>query len=207
MKKRIIIPSAARRLKRPVGETMVEFDAFAGDIDYGGLRNMLEIKILVCYMLSRLKDPLTRKQLGDCLTETGLVNYFAQNEALDELIGQGIVLQKGGADEKQTLSITEEGKKLASTLETTLRPTTRDRAVSAALRQSARAKAERENKAEIIRTDTGYRVLFVIYGFGEEVMRLSLFAADALQAAELRDRFLNDPAALYSAVIDQLTGK
>ena len=55
---------------------MVEFDAFAGDIALGGLRNMLEIKILVCYMLSRVKEPMTRKQLCDCLQEEGLVNFF-----------------------------------------------------------------------------------------------------------------------------------
>ena len=41
---------------------MVEFDAFAGDIALGGLRNMLEIKILVCYMLSRVKEPMSRKR-------------------------------------------------------------------------------------------------------------------------------------------------
>ena len=52
---------------------MVEFDAFAGDVIVGGLRNMLEIKILVCYMLSRVTEPMTRKQLCDCLQETGLV--------------------------------------------------------------------------------------------------------------------------------------
>ena len=30
---------------------MVKFDAFAGGIDFGGLRNMLDIKILICYIL------------------------------------------------------------------------------------------------------------------------------------------------------------
>ena len=34
---------------------MVEFDAFARGIDFGGLRSILEIKILICYILKSVK--------------------------------------------------------------------------------------------------------------------------------------------------------
>ena len=70
---------------------MVEFDAFAGDIALGGLRNMLEIKILVCYMLSRVKEPMTRKQLCDCLQEEGLVNFFDLNEAINDFFASDML--------------------------------------------------------------------------------------------------------------------
>ena len=55
---------------------MVKFDAFAGGIEIGGLRNMLDIKILICYILKSVKVPMKRAQICDTLQKTGLVNYF-----------------------------------------------------------------------------------------------------------------------------------
>ena len=65
---------------------MVKFDAFAGGIEIGGLRSMLEIKILICYILESVKTPMTRNQICDVLQKTGLVNFFDANSALDELL-------------------------------------------------------------------------------------------------------------------------
>ena len=98
---------------------MVEFDAFAGDIALGGLRNMLEIKILVCYMLSRVKEPMTRKQLCDCLQEEGLVNFFDLNEAIDDLLKQKMLQEEEYLNEA-CITVTEAGRSNAETLETTL---------------------------------------------------------------------------------------
>ena len=33
---------------------MVKYDGFAGGIEFGGLRSILDIKILVCYIKARL---------------------------------------------------------------------------------------------------------------------------------------------------------
>lgn len=183
---------------------MVEFDAFAGDIAFGGLRNMLEIKILVCYMLSRVKEPMSRKQLCDCLQETGLVNFFDLNEAIDDLLKQKMIQEEAYLNET-CLTATEEGKNHAETLETTLTNTLRERSVKSALKMLARAKAERETKVEINKTETGYNVTFAIDGLGENLLTLSLYAADILQAEQLRENFLNNPAEVYSKIIDLLT--
>ncbi len=185
---------------------LVEFDAFAGDIALGGLRNMLEIKILVCYMLSRVKEPMTRKQLCDCLQEEGLVNFFDLNEAIDDLLKQKMLKEETYLEEN-CITVTEEGKNNAETLETTLTNTLRERSVKSALRMLARAKAERETKVDITKTESGYNVTFAIDGLGENLLTLSLYVADILQAEQLRDNFLNNPSDVYSKIIDVMTGK
>ena len=73
---------------------MVEFDAFAGGIEIGGLRNMLEIKILICYILKSVKTPMKRNQICDTLQRTGLVNYFDANSAIDELLENGTIVEE-----------------------------------------------------------------------------------------------------------------
>lgn len=185
---------------------LVEFDAFAGDIALGGLRNMLEIKILVCYILSRVKEPMTRKQLCDCLQEEGLVNFFDLNEAIDDLLKQKMLKDEIYLEEN-CITVTAEGKSNAETLETTLTNTLRERSVKSALRMLARAKAERETKVDITKTESGYNVTFAIDGLGENLLTLSLYVADILQAEQLKENFLNNPSDVYSKIIDVMTGK
>ena len=71
---------------------MEKFDAFASGIDFGGLRNMFDIKILVCYILKSVKTPMTRTQICDAMQKTGLVNFFDANSAIDELLKTGTIL-------------------------------------------------------------------------------------------------------------------
>lgn len=185
---------------------MAEFDAFASGISYGGLRSMLEIKILVCYLLDRVKEPMSREQLSECLQSTGLVNYFDLSSAIDELLESSLIYETLYLDEK-CLCVSESGKKNAEVLETNLTNTARERSVKSALKLLARARAERETKVKIEKSQTGYNVTFNIESFGENLMNLSLYAADILQAEQLKEAFLNDPAKLYVSVIDILTSE
>lgn len=185
---------------------MSGFDAFASGIIYGGLRNMLEIKILVCYLLDKVKEPMTRKQMCDCLQDTGLVNYFDLNTAIDELLSAKMICKVEYLGEP-CISVTEAGRKNSKELETVLTHTTRERSVKAALKLLARARAERETTVEIEKTNSGCRVTFIIEALGEEMMKLSLYAGDILQAEQLKEEFLNDPAGVYTVIIDKLTGE
>ena len=100
---------------------MVKFDAFAGGIEIGGLRSMLEIKILICYILESVKTPMTRNQICDVLQKTGLVNFFDANSALDELLESKALKEEEYVGEAH-LVITAKGSNSAKELETQLLP-------------------------------------------------------------------------------------
>ncbi len=184
---------------------MVEFDAFAGGIEFGGLRNILEIKILICYILKSVKTPMKRNQICDTLQKTGLVNYFDANSAIDELLENGTIVEVEYVGETH-LSVTPLGAKSATALENNLLPGVRDRAVKAALNIVARATSERENKVTIEKLDDSCNVTFEIESLGQTLLSLTLNVADVLQAEQLKDGFLDDPGALYSDIIDRLVG-
>lgn len=185
---------------------MAKFDAFASGIIFGGLRNMLEIKILVCYLLDKVKEPMSRKQMCDCLQDTGLVNYFDLNTAIDELLSAKMICEVEYLGEK-CLSVTPAGRSSSKELETALTNTTRDRSVKAALKLLARARAERETTVNIEETASGYNVTFIIESADEQLMSLSLYVADILQAEQLKEAFLSNPAGIYTLIIDKLTGE
>ena len=184
---------------------MVEFDAFAGGIEFGGLRRMLDIKILICYVLNSVKTPMKRNQICDALQKTGLVNYFDANEAIDELLENGSVNEKEYMGETH-LTVSSIGANSAKELETFLLPGVRDRAVKAALNIVARARSERENNVKFEKVEDGYNVTFEIQSLGQTMLSLTLNVADEFQAEQLKDGFLDDPGALYSDIIDRLIG-
>lgn len=184
---------------------MAKFDAFASGIDYGGLRSMLDIKILVCYILKSVKAPMTRAQICDAMQQTGLANYFDVNSAIDELLQTKAVLEKEYVGEPH-LVVSQVGGNSAVELEKNLLPGVRERAVKAALNIVSRARSERENKVTIEKLEDSCNVTFEIESLGETMLSLTLNVADVLQAEQLRDGFLNDPGALYSDIIDRLIG-
>lgn len=184
---------------------MVEFDAFAGGIEIGGLRNMLEIKILICYILKSVKTPMKRNQICDTLQRTGLVNYFDANSAIDELLENGTIVEEEYVGETH-LMVTPLGADSATALENTLLPGVRDRAVKAALNIVARATSERETNVKIEKVENGCNVTFEILSKEDVLLSLTLNVADVLQAEQLKDGFLDDPSALYTDVIDRLIG-
>ncbi len=184
---------------------MVKFDAFASGIEIGGLRNMLDIKILICYILNAVKLPMTRNQICDTLQKTGLVNYFDANSAIDELLKNNTVKETEYVGETH-LIVTDLGGKSAMELEKILLPVVRDRAVKTALNIVARARSERENVVNIEKCDNGYNVTFEIASSDTKMLSLTLNVTDIWQAEQLRDGFLDDPAALYTDILDRLTG-
>lgn len=185
---------------------MVEYNAFAGGIEIGGLRNMLEIKILISYILASVKMPMTREQICESLQKTGFVNYFDANSAIDELIESGTFKVEDYVGEPH-LVISEAGSKSAIELENTLLPGLRDKVVKTALNIASRARSERENNVDIKKVENGYDVTFEIESFGDRLLSLTLNVPDILQAEQLKDGFLDDPGALYSDIIDRLIGE
>ena len=201
----LIIPSHCAILS-PEVSVIDSFDAFQGGVEYGGLRSRNEIRILICYLLSRVGEPLSIKQLTECLSGIGLVNYFEISEAADYLLSSGAV----GAvpyHGEECMSVAESGREIAGALEQNLTRSVREKAVGAALTLLSRARSERENAVTVEKREGGYFITFVMTGFSEEILRLTLFAADGMQAQMLKDGFLNDPAGFYTSVIDKLIKK
>lgn len=183
----------------------MEFDAFDAGIELGGLRNREEIRLLICYLLKTIDKPLEKSQLNDAVLENGLANYFEVNQALTELLSNASIDTVIENDE-ECLVILPRGREIAESLETTLPITVRERAVNSAIKLMTFKRVEKENKVEIIKLDNGgYNVVFSLMSGNDELMRLTLFAGDSLQAQTIKENYLKDPVKLYSSIITALT--
>lgn len=182
----------------------MEFDALTAGIPPGGLVNRTEIRILICYILKSIKQPIPAEPLKELLHFGGIANYFEVSYAIGEL-------QKAGHIQEETAwgnvcySICPSGVDIADTLETALPLTVRETACALTLKMLTRKQNERENQVHIEETEFGCYVTCAVWEAGVEQMAVRLLVPDKLSAQVVKNAFLNDPATLYSRTIDTLT--
>ena len=97
----------------------MEFDAFTGGIELGGLRNRDDIRLLICYILKSVDTPLTRQMLNDAMQEDGLANFFEVGQAIEELLKTGNITADI-LDGEEVISVTDRGREAAELLQTSL---------------------------------------------------------------------------------------
>lgn len=177
-------------------------DAFSAGVEPGGLYSSQEIKILICYMLAGVDEPLPRQSVLEIIATGGMANFFEAGAAIDELIR----LHNLTEGEDGRLYLTEDGRQAASTLSGMIPFTLRERSVQAALKLLTRMRREKENRVTVKKLEHGRLVTCEIQDAGQPLLSFSLRVVDDLQAGLIRERFLEDPTLIYSSLIALLTG-
>ena len=176
-------------------------DAFSAGVEPGGLYTSQEIKILICYMLLGVGEPMERQIVTELIAGNGMANFFETAAAVDELARQGHLTEEEGR-----ISLTETGRQVGDTLAGMIPYTLRERSVKAALQLLTRIRREQENTVELEKLDHGYRVTCTIQDSASPLMSVSLRVADDMQAGLIRENFLDDPTLLYRSLLAILTG-
>ncbi len=181
-----------------------EKNTFSEGVAPGGLRTAPEIKLLICYLLKALRQPLSRSQINEIMQEYPVANYFEVNQALSELVKNGSVLSElSGETEELTLP----GKLMfdVETIERSLPRSVREKAMSAALQVLARERVKRESRTEITKLAQGFHVKFTISDMGTELLELKVYVTDEAQIETVKRNFYANAVAIYSDIISALT--
>lgn len=177
-------------------------NAFTGGVEPGGLWTQNDVRILLCYILASVGQPLSGEDLLKIVQKKALANYFEASDALSALEALQNVIRDGNG----LYRVTDKGREIADSLDATLPLSVRDKALEAALTLLADARARRENRVEIRETEKGFQVICHISGGDVELMSISLYAPDRAQAQLIERRFLQDPAGIYKLLLSSLTG-
>ena len=178
-------------------------DAFMAGVEPGGLTNVQEIRILICYMLQAVAAPIPRDALTDIITAGGMANYFDTEEAIEDLIRLQHLVQT----EDRLVATTVTGNQIGESLGVRIPYTLRERSVKAALQLLKRRKVEEDNKVDIRKTDEGgYEVTCTVMDGARVLLSVTLPVTDAWQAEQVKEQFLTDPALLYRSNLAVLTG-
>lgn len=187
-----------------LGDTMA-FDTFDEGIIPGGMRSKYEIRILICYLLNSIKEPVSKEIIVDSICEESLANYFETSSCFDDLIEKGNIIEEGSDGDIKTYTVSENGVMIANQLDTILAYTVKEKAYDCAINLLAQKKKERENSVEIVKTDMGYNVNCKISGGNLDLLSFSIFAPDMPQAQIIKKNFYESPTTFYKVILAMLT--
>ncbi|MBO5934417.1 MAG: DUF4364 family protein [Clostridia bacterium] len=184
-----------------------KLDAFPVDENVSGLRSTEKIRIIICYILKNVESPLSRDNLQSALYDNGIANYFEISQAIDNLLDVGAV-----EIINNTLTLNSKGEQIARDLNDELSIFIKNKAIRAAKLTAVYERRKRENDISIVKLDDKkYRLdITLLSGLGDsektdELMKVSVFVTDSLQAETMKTTFLNNPVRLYEKVIEALT--
>ncbi|MBR6533255.1 MAG: DUF4364 family protein [Clostridia bacterium] len=182
----------------------MEKDALtAGVSEIGGLFTTAEIRVLICYIFSTIDQEIPGNLLANTLHYEGIANCFEVNDSIDFLCKNGQL--KLTSREDDTYIITDTGKNVAETLKTSLSVVVKERAYNAALKMYSRFKNAKETDIKISREDDKTFITCSAFDNDTPFMSVKLLVSDEEQAIHIKEKFLNNPTEIYSAIIDLLT--
>ncbi len=169
----------------------------------GFIRDELDIKILILYILEKLPAPMEGTALGDLVLFDGGFNWFDYTDCLAELVKTEHVTEKDGAYE-----ITEKGRRNVGFVGSSLPYSVRTKAdrltapVAAAMRRSSMIETHTEPGANGGKTVS----LRLSDGVGE-IISMRIAVPDEAQAKAMESRFRKDAEDIYNRIITILTEK
>lgn len=182
----------------------MSFETLDQGIDPGGLRDMEQIQLLICYVLEKVKAPLTPDDIISVLQKNSIANYFASAQALSELIKNGNIVCSDKDDNKYTVS--DSGTIISNQLGSELPASVKDKAIGSVLMLLEEQKAERENDVKIKKNAKGYTVSCNISDSGITLFSFELYVPEQTQAQAIKRNFNKNPDLVYQVMISMMTG-
>ena len=182
----------------------MENDIFTAGVKPGAPGTQLEVKVLICYLLPLLEQPISFDQLYGALSGQGLVNYFELAHTLDKLLETGHLAKKG--QEPTLYTTTTLGAKTGKEFENNLPLTVREKSLSACKRLLAQER--RLAQVEITQTPReggGYILELALPEEDGQLMSVRVFAPTGADCENLKRRFLNAPLTVYKGILALLS--
>ena len=169
--------------------------------NYGFIRQKIDIKVLILYILNRLPAPVSQNMLTELTIIDNATNYFDYIECLTELEESDLIIMTEGK-----YSITPKGIRTAVEMENGLPYTIRVKAAAGAeraakiLAREAMIKTSHTEKPE-----GGYTVSLSLSDSLGEMLHLDILAGSERQAGEMEQRFRKNAESLYLCIAGILT--
>lgn len=182
----------------------MEKDAVSAGVEpIGGLFNTADIRILICYILNTINEPVPADMLSNLLHYEGIANGFEVSDSIASLQKSGMISPVDESEDSYT--VTAKGREVAETLKTSLSFTVRDRACTAALKMMTRFKNSRNTEINILHEDDRTYISCSAIDRDHPFITVKLLVADETQALCIKERFLDHSSEIYSEIIELLT--
>ena len=161
-----------------------------------------DLKLLICYILASLGEPMAGDDLCNLLSADGLAGYFDLYDSLNDLCREGLL-----SPVSEGYAVTPLGEQTASSFGRRLPAATCNRAVESCLRLLSNRRRHSETPCSVTPLPNGgFSVTLSVRDGSDSLLDVTLRVGDRLQADALVRRFENDPMLAYTGIIALLTG-
>ncbi|MEG1972458.1 MAG: DUF4364 family protein [Oscillospiraceae bacterium] len=151
-------------------------NVFTGGNEPGGLTTDYEIRMLICWLLHNIGEPVTMNNLNNAMLAHGLVNYFELASQTSGLILSGHILDNEKNQKGETLlNITAKGIKTAETFQKNIPLNVREKSLSSLRAALKMEKSTEENKTAIEETDGGFKLTVEIADYTTNLLEMSFY--------------------------------
>lgn len=164
---------------------------------FGFVREELDIKILILYILARLPGPVDRESLADIVFCDHAVDYFSFSDCLSELASTGHIIKENGKYE-----ITARGREDGAMIETSLPISVRDNADVGMLPVAERISREAMIHVSHGMGASGCTVNLALSDGKGTILNLSALVGDEEQAQIIEKKFRKDAEAYYVRILN-----
>ncbi len=171
-------------------------NALTAGVRLGGLTDRTEIKILLCYLLSELKRPITQDQLIECVCGQELVNYFEMQSALQHLIDNKLI-----EETEKGFSVLPDGARVAKELESSVSATVKRYAYSMAVNLLKYEAMKKQNSYTISKIENGYNLHCRIHDGRDTVFAMDILMPDEETARFAGEQFILNGRDMFSCVL------
>lgn len=175
----------------------------AGVSEIGGLFSSAQVRILICYILSNIKEPVSGRMLGNMLHYEGIANCFEVSDSIAALTESGHLQPVDPVED--TYVATKKGEETAETLKTSLPFAVKEHAYRAAIKMVSRYRKARESDIKISREGNRTFITCTALDGEQPFMSVKLQVTDEDQAVYIKEKFLNSTDNIYSEIISLLT--
>lgn len=178
-------------------------EAFTAGVVPGGLTDVSQIKILICYVLANLELPISQEGLLEALSGMGYANYFDCAGAISDLLEKGNIKQ----GEEGGFALTESGRSIAELLSTDVARTVRERVLVYAGVIARRESNKRSCTTEIKKLENGFCMRGVLSDSDGEIFAVEATFPKLSIAQRAQERFLDNIEQLVMGNFSLLTGE
>lgn len=175
-------------------------NTFLEGVAPGGLNNSFDIKVLICYLIDELNQPLSSDLICEIIQYYELANYFDIVSAISYLFENGQIITKK-IDDEDFFELSNLGKSLTYPLFKSLPISVKQKAIESGQNILLVKKNIKHNKVNIVKKKDGYLVECKILDIGTDLLDIKLFVTTEKQANHVKNHFLKNSEKIYKNII------
>ncbi len=165
------------------------------------------VKLLICYLLYNLDTQIDSEALYDIAVDSGIINYFYYNEAIDELIVNDTIFSSADEKGKVFFSLSKKGEKYVKDFSKYVQLSFRKRLMYSAIQYRAQQLKNANLSIDYQNNESGCTLICNISDNDKTLIDLKLFTQSQTQAELIAERISEEPSDFYSSFIDFIINK